>query len=96
MQLAQLAVGLVGVFDRVVWMHASGREQNAGSGAGDLKRLPRTLATGAGHDQLHDTRRLRPGQHRIEVVGETFVAEISADIDEFHGSILAEPPNPGL
>src|SRR3546814_4132868 len=52
---------------------------------GQRQRLLRALAAGAGNDHLRDAGRARARQHGIEVMGETFVAQIGADVDKLHG-----------
>ena len=50
-----------------------------------FERLRRALAAGAGDDQLRDTGRACPREHRVAVVVEGFVGEVGADVDEVHG-----------
>ena len=84
-QRAHLGIGLGGVFGRVVRMHAGGRVQHARVRAREFERLRRALAAGAGDDQLRDTGRACPREHRVAVVVEGFVGEVGADVDEVHG-----------
>lgn len=86
MQRTHLGLALVGVFERVMRMHAGRRIQEARVRACDLQRMARPGAAGAGHHHLHDAGRARPRQHRLEIVRETFVAEVGADIDQFERS----------
>src|SRR4051794_36112002 len=51
-----------------------------------LQRLRRAFARGARHHHLRDARLARALQHRIEVVVETVVAEVGADVDELHAA----------
>ena len=85
MQCAQLGVAFVGVFARVVRVHAGGREQESRMLACQLQGLRRALARSAGDDHLRDPGIARALQYRVEVVVETVVAEVGADVDELHG-----------
>ena len=46
----------------------------------------RAFAAGAGHHHLHHAGRAGARQHRLDVVGEAFVAEVGADVDQVHGA----------
>ena len=85
-QGAHLGVAFVGVFQRVVRVHAGGGEQKARMRLGQGQRLGRMLAAGAGDHHLHDARIARALQHRVAVRVEAVVGEIGADVDELHAA----------
>src|SRR3546814_8112388 len=56
MQHAQLGIGFIGVFERVMRMHPGGAMQHLRMRLGQRQRLLRALAAGAGNDHLRDAR----------------------------------------
>src|SRR6478672_9653597 len=54
-----------------------------------LQRLRRALARRAGDHELHDARVASALQHCIQVMVETVVAQVGADVDELHAGSLA-------
>src|SRR5690606_3274316 len=86
--LAHLGVALAGVLARVVRVHAGGGEQFARVRTGQLERQRRVFAAGTGHDHLHHAGLAGAGHHCVAVVGEGFVGEVGADVDQFHGAIV--------
>jgi hypothetical protein len=90
-QFAQLGVVVVAVFVGVVRMHAGGRIKEARVGTGDFQRLPGALAAGAGHHHPDDACFARTREHGGEIVRETLVAQVGADVDQVHGIAHENP-----
>ena len=84
MQFAHFGIALVGVFQRLMRMHAGGGEQFTWISPRQDQRLRRMLAAGAGDHHLRHTHGARALQHRLAVVVETVVSEVGADIDQGH------------
>ena len=71
--------------DAEMRMHAGRGVKQARMCAGDPQRVPGPFPACAGHHHLHDASGARARQHLAQVVGKTFMAQVGADVDEFHG-----------
>ena len=78
--------GVIGPFSGEMRMHTGSRKQYAGILRSDIVGRPALTFAGAGHDHLRDAGRPSALQHLRKIVPEAIVAQIRADIDEFHGT----------
>jgi hypothetical protein len=66
-------------------MHTGGCKQHAGIDRGNVVGRAALALTGAGDDYLRDPGPASPLQHLGQIVAKAIVAQVRADIDEFHG-----------
>ena len=88
-QRAHFGVAFLGVFDRVVRMHAGGGVEHTRVLLRQRQRFGRVFAAGAGNDQLRNAGRTCAFQHRVAIPVEAVVGEVGADVDELHAAILS-------
>ncbi|MCY1465085.1 hypothetical protein D9M71_831880 [compost metagenome] len=93
-QRAHFRVAFVGVFHRMVRVHARGRVQKLRMLAGQIQRHRRMLAAGAGDHHLHHPRLARTRQHGVAVAIKGIVGEVGADIDQLHGAAAGRETRP--
>ena len=77
-----------GHFQRMMRMYASGGIKKSGVRLRQRQRLRRALAGGTGHHHLRNAGRTRTRQHCVQIVVEAFMAEVGADVDQFHTAIV--------